>query len=106
MPLFKIKKQIFHWIKNGQKTIDIRKGRAYKGDRVVFQCGPFLLKMQIIKKKEGKLVKILRPDNYKAVVPIANSVEEAINFLKRLYGETEGVFTAYYLQPIDDSKKG
>jgi len=39
MPLFKTKRGVFNWIKIGQKTIDIRKGEAWKGDTAVIQCG-------------------------------------------------------------------
>lgn len=34
-----VKKEVFEWIKNGQKTIELRKGKAKKGDEAVFQRG-------------------------------------------------------------------
>jgi len=98
MPLFKTKKQFFKWIKSGLKTIEIRKGKAWKGNKAIFQSGPHILRLQIIKKEEGKLAEILRRDNYNAVIPAANSIEEAMEYFKKLYGTTEGIFTAYYLE--------
>ena len=39
MPLFMVKKEVFEWIINKQKTIELRKGKAKKGEEAVFQCG-------------------------------------------------------------------
>jgi len=39
MPLFVIKKEVFEWIRRGNKTIELRRGKAKKGDVAVFQCG-------------------------------------------------------------------
>jgi len=44
------------------------------------------------------LTHILREDNYNKIIPIANSLQEAIGYLKKLYGSTEGTFTAYYFR--------
>jgi ASC-1-like (ASCH) protein len=103
MPLFKTKREVFNWIKSGQKTIDIRKGEAWKGETAVIQCGLDILRMIIIKKETGNLSEIITEDNYKAIIPTANSLEEAIKYLQKLYGNLEGIFSAYYLQPIINS---
>jgi len=39
MPLFMVKKEVFEWIRIGQKNIELRKDKAKKGDVVVFRCG-------------------------------------------------------------------
>lgn len=105
MPLFKTKKEIFDWIKNGQKTVDIRKGKAWKGETAIFQWGPHILRLRIIKKEEGALTQVLRTDNYKAVIPTANSLNEAIDYLQGLYGTTDRTFTAYYLEHVQRKKR-
>ena len=43
---------------------------------------------------------VLREDNYKNIIPSANTLEEAINYIKKLYGTIEGVFTAYYFEML------
>jgi ASC-1-like (ASCH) protein len=91
-----VKKQVFVWIVTGLRTIEVREGKAKKGDDAVFQCGKKVLRGKITKKEEGSLTDILRQDNYKNIVPIVNSFEEAIIYLKGLYRSDEGTFTAYY----------
>ena len=39
---------------------------------------------------------VLRQGNYEDIIPSANTLEEAINYLKKLYGTTERVFSAYF----------
>jgi len=34
-----VKKEVFEWIRTGQKSIELRRGRAKKGNNAVFQCG-------------------------------------------------------------------
>jgi len=34
-----MKNEVFEWIRTGQKNIELRKGKAKKGDVLVFQCG-------------------------------------------------------------------
>jgi hypothetical protein len=46
----------------------------------------------------GKLADVVRLDNYKRVIPVAGSLEEAIAYICRLYGDCEGVFTAYHVE--------
>jgi ASC-1-like (ASCH) protein len=55
---------------------------------------------KIIKREESSLTDVLREDNYKNIIPSANTLEEAINYIKRLYGTTAGVFTAYYMHAL------
>ncbi|MEM2111950.1 MAG: hypothetical protein QXX08_08770 [Candidatus Bathyarchaeia archaeon] len=95
MPLFIVKKEVFEWIKTGQKTIELRKGKAKAGDQAVFQCGRNILRGRIINKYEGNLSTLLGNLNFKEIIPKANNVEEAIAYIKKLYGTTEGAFTAY-----------
>lgn len=66
-----------------------------KGSNAVFQCGKHIIRGRIIKKEEGSLTDVLKQDNYKNIVPSAQSLEEATAYLKRLYGTDEGAFTAY-----------
>jgi hypothetical protein len=98
MPLLRVKKEVFHWVEENQKSVDIRKGKPQKGDIAVFQCGPHHLRRRIAKKETGKLTELVREDNYKAIIPTANSREEAIGYLQFLYGTNDGIFTAYYLK--------
>ena len=62
----------------------------------MFQSGRRIVREKITKREEGTLEDVLRKDNYKKIIPIASSLEEAIDYLKRLYGTTEGIFTAYF----------
>ena len=62
----------------------------------VFQCGSNILRRKITKREEGDLTDVLREDNYKNIIPSANTLEEVINYIKKIYGTNEGVFTAYY----------
>jgi len=90
-----VKKEVFEWIRTGQKTIELRRGRAREGDNAVFQCGRNIIREKIFKKEEGSLTEVLRQDNYKNIIPIAHSLEEAITYLKGLYGIVEGRFTTF-----------
>ena len=40
-----------------------------------------IFRRKIIKKEEGTLTEVLGQDNYRKIVPIANSLEEAIDYL-------------------------
>jgi len=64
MPLFLVKKEVFEWIKSGNKTIELRKGKAKKGDVAVFQCGRNIIRRKIIRKEEGILKDVLREDKH------------------------------------------
>lgn len=98
MPLFPAKREVFAWIKDGKKTIDVRKGKARRGEVAVFQSGPQCLRLKIIKKETGKLTDVIRADNYQSVIPTAKSLQGARDYLLGLYKGVDGLFTAYYLE--------
>ena len=77
--------------------------RESSGDEATFQCGRNILVGRIVKKEHGGLTEVLREDNYKRVIPIANCLEEAIEYVRKLYGTTEGTFTAYHFQKAEVS---
>ncbi|HSV50367.1 MAG TPA: hypothetical protein VLH35_08615, partial [Candidatus Acidoferrales bacterium] len=85
-------------LKQGQKTIDVRKGKKRQGDRVQFISGPHRLEMRIVGCQSGRLSELIRVDNFRLVVPSAGSVEEAWAYLARFYGDYDGVFTAYFVE--------
>jgi len=91
-----VKKEVFEWIKTGKKTIELRRGKAKSGDQAVFQCGRKILRGKIIIKSEGNLTALLQSLNFKQIIPTANSAEEAKAYIKKLYGTTDGIFTAYH----------
>lgn len=97
MPLFWAKKEVFEWVRSGKKTIDIRKGKAFRGDIAVFQFGNQYVRLRISQKITGKLSEVISSENYTQVVPSARSVNEAFDYLHKIYGDYEGNFTAYYL---------
>ena len=89
----------------GQKTIDIRKGTPKPGVIAVFQSGPQILRLKIVKTESGQLSDILRLDNFSAVVPSALELGDAVGYLRRIYGVYDGVFTAYHVEPLVASEK-
>ena len=95
--MFPAKKEVFAWIKDGKKTIDVRKGKSARGEVAVIQCGNNYLRLPIIKKETGQLAEVIRADNFKLVIPSAATLDGAIGYLRGLYGADGGVFTAYYL---------
>jgi hypothetical protein len=64
----------------------------------VFQCGRRIIRRRIVKREEGLLTHVLRGDNYKKIIPIADSLQEAVGYIKELYDTTKGIFTAYYFK--------
>jgi ASC-1-like (ASCH) protein len=86
MPLFKTKREFFNRIKRGQKTIDIRREEAWKGDTAVIQCGLDILQLTIIKKETGNLGEIVTEDNYRAIIPLAISLERRLSICKSFMG--------------------
>jgi len=100
MPLFMAKKEVFAWIKQGRKTIDVRKGKPRQGNIAVFQSGNNHLRFPILKRETGKLAEIVRPDNFKQVIPPAENLQAALNYFHCLYGIYDGQFTAYYLADL------
>ena len=100
LPLFPAKKEVFAWVKDGRKTIDVRKGKARRGEIAVVQSGTSYLKLKIVKKETGKLTEVIRQDNYKSVIPTARTREDALGYLRAIYGTDEGVFTAYHMAQL------
>jgi ASC-1-like (ASCH) protein len=100
MPLFRVKKEVLTWVKNGTKTIEIRKGNPKRGDVAFFSSGPYQLKLCITKKETGKINEVIRTDNYLSIIPTAKTPKEAIGYLQNLYRTDKGIFTAYYLSSI------
>ena len=97
LPLFFAKKEVFKWLEQGKKTIDIRKGSPKRGEIAVFQSGPNVLRLKILKKEFGQLAEILDLDNYKEVIPSALLLSDAFAYFRGLYGFYDGTFTAYYV---------
>jgi ASC-1-like (ASCH) protein len=91
------KKEVFEWLKSGQKTVDIRRGKPRQGDRVLFVSGPHKLEMRVIARQSGALGDLIRADNFKKIIPPAGSVDEAVAYLRGIYGDVDGVFTAYFI---------
>jgi ASC-1-like (ASCH) protein len=93
-----VKKEVFAWLKSGAKTIDIRKGTPRNGDNAVFQSGAGRLELPIIKREAGKLEEVITQENFRSVVPTAQTLEEARDYLRRIYQSSKGaVYTAYHL---------
>ena len=105
MPLFFAKKEVFQWLSQGQKTIDVRKGNPKHGEIAVFQSGPNILRLKIVKTECGQLTDILRLDNFKEVIPSAVVLGDAVDYLQGIYGVYEGVFTAYYVARLFVSER-
>jgi ASC-1-like (ASCH) protein len=91
------KKEVFEWLKSGQKTVDIRRGKPRQGDRVLFVSGPHKLEMRVIARQSGALGDLIRADNFKKIIPSAGSVDEAVAYLRGIYGDVDGMFTAYFI---------
>jgi hypothetical protein len=98
--LFFAKKEVFQWLLQGQKNIDIRKGNPKLGEIAVFQSGSRILRLKIVKTECGQLTDILRLDNFNAVIPSASVLGDAIGYLYGIYGVEDGVFTAYYVERL------
>ena len=67
------------------------------GDVAVFQCGRNISRRKIIKREEGNLTDVLRKDNYKNIIPSANTLEKATNYVRKLYETSEGVANFNFL---------
>jgi ASC-1-like (ASCH) protein len=95
LPTFLAKKQVYLWLKEGKKTIDVRKGDAKPGNSAVFICGPYRLEMKVLGTQTGRLEEVIREDNFRQVIPLAASLGDALGYLRGIYGCCDGVFTAY-----------
>ncbi len=92
-----VKKEIFAWLKDGIKNIDVRKGNPRQGNTAVFMSGPNILRLTILKKETGTLDQIIRDDNYRFIIPTALTLQDAFNYLQAIYGSDVYSFTAYHL---------
>ena len=99
MPAFLTKKQVFDWIKTGEKTIELRSGKSLNGDRIAFLNGQKqCVKGRILRKREGKLEEVLNADTFRKIVPIVKDLDEARAFVRQIYPLSEGTFTTYEFQ--------
>jgi hypothetical protein len=103
--MFFARKEVFEWLALGKKTIDVRKGNPRDGEIAVFQSGPRTLRLRIVKKESGRLEEVLHLDNFRAVIPSALELEDAVEYLLKIYGIRDGFFTAYYVAPLLVSEK-
>ena len=99
------KREVFIWLKSGCKTIDVRKGLPWNGDVAKFQCGQNYLELPIVKKETGLLSQVIRQDNYTRIIPSARTLDEALDYLRRIYGGDGGVFTAYHLATSNSNSR-
>lgn len=97
MPLFPVKKQVFEWIRENKKTIEIREGKSKKGNEAVFRSGRNMVKRKIVESREGRLRYLLLRYGFKKVVPTAHTLEETLRFYETLGHDINGTFTAYVL---------
>ncbi len=102
MPLFRAKKEVFEWVKTGKKTIDLRKGKAHRGEIAFFVSGPHTLKLKIVNKQTDKLENIVQNNNFKLIIPSAETVVDAVLYMRKLYDDYDGFFTAYHLAPLEN----
>jgi len=106
MPSFRTKKQVYEWIKTGDKTLELRKGKSRKGDAIIFLNGKGrFMKGRILRKREGKLEQLLNSTTYKSIVPTAKSLDEAFAFIRQIYPSSDGTFTTYKFRLDKDSKQ-
>ncbi len=96
-----MRKEVFKWLKEGKKTIEVRKGTPFNGDIAVFQCGPNVFRLKIEKRESGQLLDMLRIDNFRLVVPSASEFDDAVRYLQKIYLGYDGVFTAYHLVSLE-----
>lgn len=97
-------KEVFEWVKTGEKTIDIRKGKPVGGNIAVFECGPNYLKLKITRVETGRLAALVKQDNYRLIVPSAKSLDDAMEYFHQLYGSDDILCTAYYLEKPENSQ--
>jgi ASC-1-like (ASCH) protein len=95
-PTFLINKEVYEWIRTKQKTIELRRGKPQNGDKIAFLSGRNeSVNGKILRKHEGKLEEVLNAATYKKIIPTANSLAEAKDFIKQIYPQTHGTFTTY-----------
>lgn len=100
VPLLYVKKEVFEWVKQGLKTIDVRKGKPRRGDFAFFQFGKQILKLRVVARESGEFGNIVRADNYVCIIPSAKCLDDAVAYFHGLYGDCGGVFTAYHVEAL------
>jgi ASC-1-like (ASCH) protein len=99
MPAFLTKRQVYDWIRSGEKTIELRSGKSVKGDTITFLNGRCqTVKARILRKREGRLEDLVNTVTYRKIVPTAKSLDEAMAFVMGIYPLAEGTFTTYEFQ--------
>ena len=95
-PAFLTKKEVYEWIRTRRKTIELRRGKPQNGDKITFLNGRNeSVKGRILRKQEGRLLEVLNSATYKRIIPTAETLDEAVTFVKQIYRSTEGTFTTY-----------
>jgi hypothetical protein len=70
MPAFLTKKEVYEWIRSGEKTIELRSGKSMNGDSITFLNGRRqTVKARILRRQEGKLEELLTAATYRKIVP-------------------------------------
>jgi ASC-1-like (ASCH) protein len=93
------KKEVLQWIAEGKKTIDVRKGNPRSNEpTVLFASGTNQITATVTKKETGKLTEIITEANYKLVIPTAQNLQDAYDYLHAIYRGYDGVYTAYYIE--------
>jgi ASC-1-like (ASCH) protein len=96
IPAFLTKKEVYDWIKTGRKTIELRKGKVQRGEKIAFLNGRReSVRGRILRKREGHLDELLNSVNYKRVIPTARNLDDAVDFVRRIYQSTAGTFATY-----------
>ncbi len=96
MPLFRVYKDIFEFIADGSKTIEVRT-RLLKGDTAVFQCGRSIIRKKITGRQEFVLGDGFLEKNWKRIVPRAASLQSARERLTGIFPD-QTKFYAYFLE--------
>lgn len=53
-----------------------------------------------MKKETGRLMEVVRSDNYRLIIPSAAALDDAVAYLLGLYDGYDDIFTAYYIEPL------
>jgi hypothetical protein len=105
VPVFHTKKEAYDWLCSGKKIIDIRKGKPHRGQIAVYLSGKSVLRLRIVRCETGSLQEVIRKDNFHAIIPSADSIDNAFAYIETLYLGYSGVFTAYYVEPLSICEK-
>jgi ASC-1-like (ASCH) protein len=97
MPLFPVRKQVFEWVREKKRTVEIREGKSKKGDEAVFRSGKEVVRRPITERREGHLRYLLLHYGFKRVIPTVHTLEETLRFYESLGCNINGIFTAYVL---------